>query len=776
MNLPTENQTTIGGVAVLGAMGLYLAAPRIINSIGYALDKYDKNSLSRIKAIQRAYHDFLSKEQKTPYSTLERITPTPELPLFFLMGTKEGEKKELPRMYLEGHSIITDATTWEDHIGLTYLSADINDLISYICQYQLNRSDYIEHSNQSGKKIYKAISEAVLGDAQFCYDPINLFCEELKVWLANLAVANIDENSKNFISARINYLNAISSNSIFHQRNTHQTAFIGFIAEVINRLEVSILYCVKLVLSRKSAREYFSELYLSNKKLLRNLIRFLFYVYNDAEVIPQTFSIREISQPTLPAYKVALNTISGELLRLLVNTASFSQAYDLNLPCHSQNIGKYNFLKIKIESTEKELVSADSIHTQIKSYTPVFPKICTANLIYIYNWFKVEDEQITVSSKESFMKKSGIIKECRNSELMEEFLLLHGYIEKLSFFCIIINSLYDLAGEAGNLLLFGYASQVILSVLNNAKDFFHTLETCVRRLYEKAHELYLKFENHEAEACNPGWSSKNYPHLNKTFGYLIDNMQTCLKKIVDITSLMEAINHPDYAETVKEKILYLLKYIDSFNDTKINTVTKVPQRTKVERKKTLPSGPFFQVASDNCRAIMGTPLFELAKADYKQGIQHCNTKNYPKAFSSFRRVIKVLEKNNVKSNLLFKSYSYCASILLNNPIVELHSKSSVHYFDKAIALWDQSDGLKTYFTLHFRLAEAYEGKRMFTAAKETLEKILEKAKDDKDYQEDFKTALVRKQSILLKQSAHIESEYLLAQECSTNTPRGKLNG
>jgi hypothetical protein len=789
MEQAIENTKVIGGGAVvLGSIALYLAAPKVIRYIQYEFEKYNQNDLNRIKVIQKAYRDYLSREKGTPYSTLERVTPIPELPLFFTMGDKEGKRVELPRLFLEGFSIITDASTWEDHIGLTYLAADVNDLISYICQYQLNREDYIKPTSEDGQKIYKAISELLLGDAAFFYDPINLLCEELKAWLANLACGNLDENSITFINARIQYLNAVLRDPIFNQRSSHQTTFIGFISAVIERLDSSILQCVDLVIKRKSAREYFSELYLDNKRLLRNLIRFLFYLYNDARVIPQTFSIREISQPTLPAYKVALDTISGQLLQLLVNTASFSQAYDLILPQSSGNVGEYSFLKTKSEISEKELIATDSSCAPKKNYYPIFPKSFESNLVHVATWYKVEEDNIHDNMERTFMTKSGIIKECRNSELMREFLLLHGYVEKLSHFCIIINSLHDLAGEAGNLLLFGYASKVVASVLDDAEELLDIISACVNKLYITAHRFFLEFGNHNITASNSKWVEKNYPHINKTYGLLgnplAGNIGACLKKIRDITPLIKKINHPDYAETIKEKIYYLMKYIESFSGKKITDYREKFETKDKQRSLTLPrTSGFFQENNSDLIQQKGFNRYDKEKEidknskteEYRLGLEKYKLGNYKEAFYYFKNFIKFLAKEKTSNReMLLRLYTYCGHCLVKEPIFELNCKSSVYYFNQAITFWEEDDGLKNLFSLYFGLAAAYESKGMLSAAISTLSSILEKGHNQNQFEAVIEKARKKIEEILEKKDILSRGQFLTKVENNLNNgPRGK---
>ncbi len=574
------DKTTLGTAGII----IIYVLPRTVNVIHYKWLSYSDKKMNQMEAIKSAYSEHCySFENNTPYSTLkegvENNNAPEKYPPFFIMH-KDKEKSRLPNLYFEGFTPSTDASRWRNSIGNTTLSSEICNLISYICEYQVNRDKYISNFDslmESNMEKWNSFKEYVNGGGPCFYDPINLFCEEMKNWLKNLATSPINDKTKEHIDHRINYLEAIYLNiEVFYQENS-QGVFLNTVLYLCKYLEEKILSCVRLALSQEGAREHFKSITFTTKALLSDLVGFLFYIFKESKEVPSNFLIEQISKPTLETYKISIENTTGLFLQHLVNCSLLSKVYDINNRVQIISTDYYRFLDEK-NNTYKipgELFS-DNVNTD--------------------NWY----------DKNS--KKSGILDRFRKPELISSFLLLHGYIEKLSIFYLIGKKSYELSGDTGNLMLYGYASNGVVKTFENIEKLINEILKTLSFLINEGDELYADLVVNKSKKTNSltNWAGISYRQAKGLHKNIKNSLSILQDKMGEVKNLSKKVNHPEYTKEVEEKAKELSEYMNMLTEHKIYSLSQNKNQLLDSGIEPSPQSVFHSPSRDTSKAISHT--------------------------------------------------------------------------------------------------------------------------------------------------------------------------
>lgn len=543
---------TVGGATLPVIIPLFKAVGEKIKESYY---NFSDKEITEIQSIQKAYEKHVQTIEANTIvgqlglSTLKAGTDSDnglqdskqKLPVFFQMDPKNPK---IPLLFSREFCPEKDSTEWMRYVADNELKPYIEDIIGYICEYQCERDQRF----WSKKGYY--------------YDPTNLFFEEFKYWLLELARTTVSAVALDIVSARIAYLREITDKTIFQpgtDRPTRQEIIL-YITEI---LEKAIKPLMQAMIDRASAREHFNNLKVYISLVIKNSIRFLFYVYRDSENIPQNFILEQIRNPTISLYKAALDNTTGLLLQYLLKTP----VLQLVFPPLNTNQDDNEPKEITYNDITKNNFTGDG---QALQYPLTLENANTNKTI---NWLN---------------ENSGILTYFQDKVDPEKILRVHSNIQKLGIFYIICDLLFELAGDGGNLLVYGMAANEIDQVIAVYRDLIDNVNKDINSLFSLAKGL------HDNIGKNKVQPTKEINRWDSHY-HLISNAQDDFKKntakaeelIKTIKRTITKVNQPEYKERVKQRLLSFFQLVNYFRHSNAQNTDMEPARASSKLLSTL---------------------------------------------------------------------------------------------------------------------------------------------------------------------------------------------
>lgn len=521
------------GAAVATVVGVPLFRS-VKNAIRKAWYNYGSDELKEIEAVQKAYRSHcLRLEARSSLTTLEVSNQEDNkdelnrLPIFFQMDEK------IPVLFKRNFVPQKKAEDWLPHLNKpTPLNHYIEEMINYLCLYQGERDQR-------------------WGRGNYNYDPTNLFFEEFKHWLIELSKAHLDQEIIEIVDGRRKYLSQLYEKNAFIPGKDLPTRqqIILYIKDI---LEKGIIPLIHLELSRRSAREHFRELKVQVEIIIKNSTKFLFYVFRNEEGTPESFVLEQIRHPTIPSYGNAVATRAGSLLQHLIRTSAFTLTFPPIFTTASlEPINNHQRL---VEYSIKQVTNNSFLGSNQKA---IFPLILRTPLLTSNNWYLEDRQESSVGILEVFRKK----------EYMDEFLMCHAYLQKLCLFYIICDQLYELSGDGGNLMVYGFAFEKVYLSLKSYESLLKELEHILFSLsnHAETHKRDIVEKKHEITFADQVWQ-----RLRSSANNAYDDAKVAIKKSRESTGLiqshMQIIRSPDYRISVEEKLNFLSGLVTHFSE------------------------------------------------------------------------------------------------------------------------------------------------------------------------------------------------------------------
>ena len=526
--------TTVAAGA--GAASLILTVvPATKRKILDELHKYTDIDVKDLTLIGEHYirHGGLNSEFNE-----ETSEESDSLPILLQLST---EKSKFPQIYVNSEAKFApckESNRWIESLGEGHLSNAIEESLNYICEYQRERD------------------QAIL-KREFAYDPINLFLEELKNWLHQLSKKPLDTDAlPEKIVQRISYLKHIKNDQrLFEPQKQEKLSSIdnscnirATLVDLINILNKKILPTIRDILSRQSAREQFDKLRLNIKNSIKNLFKFTFYVLRDNETSPN-FLLEELRQPTFSTYKKNHSYVLESILRHLATSAAV--------------INVIPTIRTEFSRSEKELAasSTDLIH-----YNEFTTNDGSSNLPQLANFPQLTRTNFWNPDQKEI--ETGILPAFRTQPIMDTFLELCGYIQKLCLCYAIADDFFELAGEGGNILVYRLAADQVEPLLDQFSNLFDTVIDKNKRLMDCAEQHY---NSHTAKrnkkthiSKQDGIWIKQYSTTDQAYETCQKNLTACKHSLAKISQKLKAVNSPQYIQNLKDKVSHLMTLLKCF--------------------------------------------------------------------------------------------------------------------------------------------------------------------------------------------------------------------
>ena len=656
--------TTAG--ALIGAA--IAITPAIVKKASEVWDRYGKKAQKQITKLQNAYIEFCYPAEKDSSITiLEKKQPSDkggnnhQLPEYFQMDP-EGK---FPLVFFKrGFKPEKNLSVWLRRLAVNNLRQYVEEMLGYIIEYQAYRDDVLTIS-----KIFTSESS---------YDPTNLFFEEFKSWLVELSKASpIDEKTLIIVKARINYLSNILNNNIFDINENVKTTSLQAILHINQILQFGIVPFIELEISRTCSRDYFKSLKIDLEMTIRSGLAFLLYGYRDNDVLPHAFIIGEIRNPSLPGYLSVTSTISGQLLQLCVNSGP------MKLVCRKLEIDKYQLSPSQTDLAKTNQTSLD-----------IFENKFFDNADQVS--FPLEDRKLDITIANWYEKNSsGVAKQFRRPELMQQFLKLHGQIQKIAMFVVIADIFYDLAGVGGDILVYGAAKEQIEKALEHSEKLLKSATETIQFLFHHSKEYRNSMINHTVPE-NQKWLNI-FNVIEESFGQFHVKSDECLKTLAKINSDKAKINSKEYAAWVNRKLDLLSNCVNQFVENPAVQSSVQERRLTNDTPKLLMgnSSGFFHKPSGSDSSLKPPVVNQLLSLDpqtlYNEAINDLSQGKFDTALLRLQKMINDLGYINDVDVRLARAAIYIGLEQYENALIDIKFA-----FDK-----DMSKGQA--FELHTKL-------------------------------------------------------------------------
>lgn len=576
---------------------------------------YNEYNQGQIRALQKYYiahcYPLESKHTLTTLNISRHEAESEQekkLPIYLLM---EGVFPVLYQRKFKPKILMDD---WIIYVGKGLLRPAIEEMISYLCQYQVERnSQFFQFTDR---------------DVPFEYDPTNLLFEEFKAWLIYLSQARIEYdnafNLREMISGRISYLGSIIMHQVFDPTKEKPPTRSDILQRIYDQLSKYVLPLIENEVSRQTAREHFGQLRVHIQGALHSGMKFLFYVLRDSKHTPQNFILSQIRAATMPFYKEVNADTSTQLLSCLLNTPMFKfifpivdgadqfhTLYEIDtllVNPFSDQAGEEIYPIALISNTSKAnnwYVSSSGKNTGIYSYfctlgcslrlmlggvgsfaneiqlgkEIIIVKNNSDFIIYYKNKFSDQIENFSCNEdlKKLFLPLAFTGKTLINNQNFEElykrvyeevdakggyirapiksFIRMHSLLHKLSNFYLVCDLLYDIAGDGGNLLVYGKAMNLVKGVIEELNTLLHNISLNSQFLYQEASVLRKELDSKPIKKASPAsfWR-QNYVLTDAGYKHLRENIKSSQDLLEKITLAMQKVAQKSYLNAVYQKL------------------------------------------------------------------------------------------------------------------------------------------------------------------------------------------------------------------------------
>lgn len=365
------------------------------------------------------------------------------------------------------------------------LAVQAQELLSKICAYQSERSNRLFRNG-------------------YIDDPINLFCENFKEYLSELAHTNATEETLQQVQMRRKFVRRLENTNYFPPGKGNSTNFLELLVIIQAALEARVIAEIKLRIANRRVVDHLESL---NNYLLTSLnfgIQFLFYLLQSSRNTPASCTVDTIQFSQKTDMKQAMHSLLGECLRELCMSPSFISLFglaerspsataktyqianDFNCICprnffldSSRSFGLAIHPHIPLGLYQKsQLISVPLDINNPNSLRKLEPKPEASVPLYI---FSKKYCKLPVGLPGFANDKEG--------KIVDKILCFHGYLQELGNFALISRQAQGVAKIGGELLIFGTDElrSVMLSFEHLCSELTKTvslLMTCAAKHHE----------------------------------------------------------------------------------------------------------------------------------------------------------------------------------------------------------------------------------------------------------------------------------------------------
>jgi hypothetical protein len=395
------------------------------------------------------------------------------------------------------------------------------------------------------------------------YDPTQLALYELKEWLVTtLSKNDYSEDTLADVNKRIKYLNALINPDIFPQGEQHDVTMLGTLVNIRQELAI-IADKIRYKLAQSTVLQFLDKLMNDSQNLLEGGVRYLYYILR-ADDDHQDFTWRSVL--TLERFKSFLQSPTGRMIEFLLKQGVVNRILDSNsertdgkelYQRNEDSISVSSSSGVKKEEQGKELVKVEDNQflTMLKSSNSIPETMRT--ILQLKELPKSND--FTQFFQGEFYGEFFNDKEANGN-----YVKLHGLFLQLAHFYETCTIARFLAGEGGNLLLYGPGKEPFITFLQLYNSCVVEIKNVLEWFARKCHSIN---DDHIKSPRNKKPNFKIWQHNmgEKANGEkLIEHSIRCSETIVNIVTDARRMSFSERVAEVKRQATLFVDRVKGF--------------------------------------------------------------------------------------------------------------------------------------------------------------------------------------------------------------------
>lgn len=473
--------------------------------------KYTNGEFIEMEALQRFYRQDVAEELH-PYLSMS------------------DDDDHVPRFA----STVTDLerSAFQTRIGSGSLAMEAENLLVNVLQYQRGR-----HNRDAFRNGY-------------LNDPRNLLCELFKDFAVKLSVMEIKKDTLDEIDSFIRFIHHITMSSVFVGGVTSEETIEAMLIGIRNTLRYQVRPTIVKQIAAACSREHLQWFIQSAKRVLSHGVQFLYFVLRDTENTPRNCTIPNLQAGKRPISRV-IRTHSGRLLQALVLSAPYQQVFPVGYVAGGLDPFGQRLLESNIESFGMAgqgkvivpLVVAQLLH-QTPGYNPPQAQAQSQSQAESKGRSKSRTLSSPAQSPQGSSAKELQVRELmphvflgqdensgiarpfrRKKELLEAFVKFHELLLKVASLIQLLEQAKSLAGEGGDLLVYGVARRQVTGIVVDFILLGSSLRDCMNLIEQSADGFYQHLVR-ENKRTHMTWK-ENYLQVSNVAMLLADDLDSC---------------------------------------------------------------------------------------------------------------------------------------------------------------------------------------------------------------------------------------------------------
>ncbi|RHY78378.1 hypothetical protein DYB30_007881, partial [Aphanomyces astaci] len=386
----------------------------------------------------------------------------------------------------------------QDMVGL--LKNPAEGIISSICAYQTER-----HERKSFHVSY-------------LNDPRTLLLEEIKSWALNvLASASCTtEYIVNEVENRMQFIKKIQyGQQKLFTSGSGERSLMATLKDVREILEYRVLPIIETERAHASAKEQLTVLEAKGQDALVHGVQFLFYVFRNSPNAPNDCTIGNLQSQQHAGMRDAMNTKSGQMLQLLLETPGFKELFPTSVYATSQKEKSSHQLLLTNTPDEKKMLAQTAVfcNDQQNAMVPALLGPLTNPAEYL---------------KQS---NSGVVALPADTAgpAFDKFCRLHAMLKLMADLIVSCRKARLLAGPGGDLLVYGPGGDAVRRLLQS----WQAVQGEVRQLVTEMTTLGVQELDKLKTNQERNWRNC-FKEVLSIQGYINNDISACVEPIQQI--------------------------------------------------------------------------------------------------------------------------------------------------------------------------------------------------------------------------------------------------
>ena len=332
----------------------------------------------------------------------------------------------------------------------------------------------------------------------------------------------------------------LAERNLFDPFPAHKVTMQQVVFHTRKILRYEMLPIVEAEIAHSSAREDLRQLQISVSSALSHLMVFLYNVFRDGGG-PTTITIPKIRNPNGEKYEKILTNRSGYLLSQLTRSGLFTNIFRDD---HYQ-----------LEDDRKAVADGMSNLRTDTVYANDFldPRGNVKIPKWLLEWEKDPKERAAMDLGNLFDHEDSGVEEFFRGKpsFTGAFLRGHGLAQELAKFVLVVEKAHRLAGQGGDLLVYGVANAQVNSMLQTYESLSRAVRSSVDLINQMAEIHFEKLVNqNQARDSSSKWI-KHYKKVSFTIELLIIDLERADAAALHVRAQANALTLYDRLQKAK---------------------------------------------------------------------------------------------------------------------------------------------------------------------------------------------------------------------------------